>query len=133
MLNDGRDATMQRMTVIATLVVVRPAKSGPGAYRIAWQVTSEDGHPVSGESTFAVAAGAAPARPHTTPTYKTPQMQPTTFGHPDHLPGLIAAGVLLLGGVALLLFEHRRRRSHGFHDPHDPHETPDTGKDQRIS
>jgi hypothetical protein len=34
MLNDRRDATMLRMTVIATLVVVRPARSGPGAYKI---------------------------------------------------------------------------------------------------
>jgi hypothetical protein len=34
MLNDPRDATMLRMTVIATLVVARPAKSGPGAYKI---------------------------------------------------------------------------------------------------
>jgi len=34
MLNDGRDATMLPMTVIATLVVVRPAKSGPGSFRI---------------------------------------------------------------------------------------------------
>lgn len=106
---------------------------GPGSYRLAWQVTSEDGHPVSGESTFTVAIGAAPARPHPTPTYKTPQMQPTTFGHPDHLPGLIAAGVLLLGGVALLLFEHHRRRSQPFRDPHEPQETPDAGEDQRIS
>ena len=44
-----------------------------------------------------------------TPTYKTPQTQPTTFGHPDHLPGLIVAGILLLAGVALLVYEHRRR------------------------
>ena len=34
MLNDDRDATMLRMTVIATLVVVRPAQSGPGTYKI---------------------------------------------------------------------------------------------------
>ncbi len=106
---------------------------GPGAYRLAWQVTSDDGHPVSGESTYAVAVGAALARPHTTPTYKTPQMQPTTFGHPDHLPGLIVAGVLLLGGVALLLFEHRRRRSHQAHEAHEGLHPPEPGGDQRIS
>ena len=125
--------------VVKGAVVVADITSppGPGSYRLAWQVTSEDGHPVSGESTYTVAVGAAPARPHATPTYKTPQMQPTTFGHPDHLPGLIAAGVLLLGGVALLLFEHRRRRSHAFRDPHDGptevQESPDAGEDQRIS
>ena len=34
-------------------------KAGPGAYRVAWQVTSDDGHPVSGESSFTVKGGAA--------------------------------------------------------------------------
>jgi hypothetical protein len=34
MLIDARDATIVPMTVIATLLVVRPPKSGPGAYRI---------------------------------------------------------------------------------------------------
>lgn len=134
---DGQPVPTGSPVVKGTVVVANiTSPPGPGAYRLAWQVTSEDGHPVSGESTFAVAVGAGPARPHTTPTYKTPQMQPTTFGHPDHLPGLIAAGVLLLGGVALLLFEHRRRRSHTFRDPHDAQEapeSPDAGEDQRIS
>ncbi|MDQ6897196.1 MAG: copper resistance protein CopC [Actinomycetota bacterium] len=140
---DGQPVPTGSPVVKGTVVVADiTSPPGPGAYRLAWQVTSEDGHPVSGESTFTVAVGAGPARPHTTPTYKTPQMQPTTFGHPDHLPGLIAAGVLLLGGVALLLFEHRRRRSHTFRDPHDAHdaqeapespEGPDAGEDQRIS
>jgi methionine-rich copper-binding protein CopC len=104
--------------------------AGPGAYRIAWQVTSDDGHPVSGESTFAVAGGSAASTPRVTPSYKTPQTQPTTFGHPDHLPGLIVAVVLLLGGVALLVYEHRRRaRAAGQH----PGPQPDPQDRQRIS
>ena len=82
---------------------------GPGAYRFVWQVTGSDGHRLSGESSFTVTAGAAGSTPRVTPTYKTPQTQPTTFGHPDHLPGLIVAGILLLAGVALLVYEHRRR------------------------
>ncbi len=47
MLNDGLNATMLRMTVIATLVVLRPARSGPGTYKII----------VDGEEKGQVAAG----------------------------------------------------------------------------
>lgn len=133
---DGQPVALAAPAVDRTRVVAEiTGSAGPGAYRVAWQVTSEDGHPVSGESAFTVAAGAVPGRPHPTPTYKTPQMQPTTFGHPDHLPGLIVAGVLLLGGVALLVFEHRRRRPHDL-DDHTPDHTPDRAEateDHRIS
>ncbi len=122
---DGQPVALGAPTVDRTQVAADITDpTGPGTYRVAWQVTSDDGHPVSGESGFVVGAGAAAPRPHTTPTYKTPQTQATTFGHPDHLPGLIVAGVLLLGGVALLVFEHRRRQAH---------DAGDTGEDQRIS
>jgi hypothetical protein len=75
-------------------------------------------------------AGAAGPTPGATPTYKTPQTQPTTFGHPDHLPGLIVAAVLLLGGLALLIYEHRRRAQ-----VTGPHRAahPDAQDRQRIS
>lgn len=131
---DGEAVATAPPKVDRTQVVTDVTGSaGPGAYRVVWQVTSDDGHPVSGESTFAVGAGAAAPRPHPTPTYKTPQMQPTSFGHPDHLPGLIVAGVLLLGGVALLVFEHRRRQSpESPESPESPGAT-DTTEDQRIS
>jgi copper resistance protein C len=103
---------------------------GPGAYRLGWQVTGSDGHRLVGESTFTVAAGAAGSTPQTTPTYKTPETQPTTIGHPDHLPGLIVAVVLLLGGVALLIYEHRRRAQL---DEPGPVLQPDPQDRQRIS
>ncbi len=109
--HDGRPVETGPPTVQGTVVTAAVTeKAGGGAYRVAWQATSDDGHPISGESAFTVAgAAAAGSTPRVTPTYKTPQTQPTTFGHPDHLPGLIVAGILLLGGVALLVYEHRRR------------------------
>ena len=108
----------------ATGTVLTAAISGqlaPGSYRIAWRATTDDGHAISGASTFTLAGGssvtAAPAKaapvPQATPTYKTPQTQATSLGHPDHLPGLVVGGVLLLAGVALLLRELRRRRQPG--------------------
>ena len=118
-------------TVVTVPVLGQP---GPGAYRLVWQVTGEDGHRVPGESSFSVTgatgttgAAGAPAAPRVTPTYKPPQTQPTTIGHPDHLPGLITAGVLLLGGLVLLVYEHRRRARAA-----DPH-AADTEDRQRIS
>ncbi len=97
-----------------TLSAAVTGTSGPGSYRIAWRATSDDGHPVSGESAFTVGAppptAPAAAVPLATPTYKTPQTQATALTHPDHFPGLVVAGVLLLAGVSLLIHEQRRRR-----------------------
>jgi methionine-rich copper-binding protein CopC len=52
---------------------------GPGAYRIAYRVVSADGHPISGESTFAVRGSAVPSTgpgasgsPTTSPTAAVP-------------------------------------------------------------
>ena len=81
-------------TVAGTVVTAAVTENaGPGAYRIAWQVASDDGHPVSGEASFTVTGGAAGSTSKVTPTYKTPQTQPTTFGHPDHLPEIGRAHV----------------------------------------
>jgi methionine-rich copper-binding protein CopC len=109
---DGGQVETGPPSTAGTVVTVPVTGStGPGAYKLLWQVTGEDGHRVPGESSFSVvgAAGAPVATPQVTPSYKTPQTQPTTIGHPDHLPGLVTAGVLLLGGLVLLVYEHRRR------------------------
>ena len=128
---DGSPVETSSPKVDRTVVSVDvTGRTDPGAYRVVWQVTSDDGHPVSGESGFTVAGAAAQPTPRVTPSYKTPQTQPTTFGHPDHLPGLIVAGVLLLCGVALLVYEHRRRAHQP--DPHSDHR-PDSQDRQRIS
>jgi copper resistance protein C len=117
---DGAQVETGAPSAGGTVVTVPvTGQTGPGAYKLLWQVTGEDGHRVPGESSFAVVggAGAQVATPQVTPSYKTPQTQPTTIGHPDHLPGLITAGILLFGGLVLLVYEHRRRAR-----SNDPHE-----------
>ena len=122
---EGAPVALGAPTATGTVLTVEiTGQLAPGSYRIAWRATTGDGHPISGASTFtltgapsaasATATATAPAQaapvPLATPTYKTPQTQATSLGHPDHLPGLVIGGVLLLAGVALLLLEHRRRR-----------------------
>ncbi len=108
-----------------------------GTYRVAFRVVSRDGHPISGETTFTVAAagasggssaattttsepsssttsGSDPTASATagpTPTTSTPQGQKTDVTHPEHLGGIIAVAAFLLGGVALLLRDRRRHRA----------------------
>lgn len=121
---DGQPVPTAPAVVDGATVTAELGEPGrPGAYRLAWRVVSEDGHPISGESTFTVLAGTTPSATPSgsapavvagpghppTPTYKTAQRQVTTFGHPDHRPGLFVAGFLVLCGVALLVIEHRRR------------------------
>jgi len=128
---DGSPVETTAPRVDRTVVAVDvTGRTGPGAYRLVWQVTSDDGHPVSGASAFSVAGAAGQPTPRVTPSYKTPQTQPTTFGHPDHLPGLIVAGVLLLCGIGLLVYEHRRRARQ---PDSDAGRRPDSQDRQRIS
>lgn len=62
-------------TVVQPLLPAAPA----GSYRIAWRVTSDDGHPVSGELTF---TSSAPNARQATATPQTPQT-PTSSSASD--------------------------------------------------
>ena len=75
----GQVETGTPSTVGYVVTVPVTGSTGPGAYTLLWQVTGEDGHRVPGESSFWVlgAAGAPVATPQVTPSYKTPQTQPT--------------------------------------------------------
>jgi len=80
------------------------AGSPAGTYRVAWRVTSADGHPVTGEYSFtATASGGG--------TSTTTVAVPTRPVEPRAFPGLpVAVAVILLPlGVALLV----RRRAGG--------------------
>ena len=74
-----------------------PASFGPGVYTISYQVTSADGHPISGELTFMVHAEGEPAM--TAPAVSSSD---TT----DAKPALVISLAVLLAvglGAALLL------------------------------
>lgn len=116
-------------TVVQPLLPAAPA----GSYRIAWRVTSDDGHPVSGELTFTSSAAnarqstAMPLSP-TTPSSATSSGSPTTApaasppatpvaaspasatdsGDSPVLPIVLVAVVVLLGGAVAVVLRRRR-------------------------
>ncbi len=81
------------------------ATTGPSSSATPTGVTS-----TTPAATQTLSTAAPGTTPEPTPTYKTPQKQPTTIGHPDHTPGLIVAGGLLALGALLTWREHRRRQ-----------------------
>lgn len=98
-------------------VVQAITDAGPGEYTLVWRVTSEDGHPVDGTSTFTVTAAeptTAPAEPSAAPTSEAPTTDaPTSEAPTTPAPSATAAptpapedgaNLLVVGGaVALVL------------------------------
>lgn len=98
-------------------VVQAITDAGPGEYTLVWRVTSEDGHPVDGTSTFTVTAAeptTTPAEPSAAPTTAEPTTAaPTTDAPSTPAPSATAAptpapedgsNLLVRGGaVALVL------------------------------
>lgn len=98
-------------------VVQAITDAGPGEYTLVWRVTSEDGHPVDGTSTFTVTAAeptTAPAETSAAPTSEAPTTDaPTSEAPTTPAPSATAAptpapedgsNLLVVGGaVALVL------------------------------
>lgn len=95
----------------------------PGKYLVGWRVVSADGHPVSGKFAFTVtdaavsqgssasASGTASATPKATASKVASNRQP-----PDdrsfverHASHLLIGAVIVLVGVAIIIWERRRR------------------------
>lgn len=110
------------------------ASDASGEFRVLWRVVSSDGHPISGEYTFTVAAPPAPSPTDTatteptTPATTTPTPTPeattpapsvddgdSTFGDvwPWVLLGILAAAI---GGAVIYLLASRARRENALRE-----------------
>ncbi|WP_342000009.1 copper resistance protein CopC [Microbacterium sp. LWH7-1.2] len=109
-------------------VLTQPlAGEASGAVKVLWKVVSSDGHPISGEFTFAVEGAPAPAPTETTVPTPTETAAPSESAGPTPTPTVtngpvaddastalpwIIAGVLalaLIGAVVYLLVSRSRR------------------------
>ena len=104
-------------------VLTQPlAGEASGAVTVLWKVVSSDGHPISGEFTFTVAGGSAPAEtttPQPTETELTDDMS-VDWGATllaNLLPVLIGAALLAGIIVAIVLAMRRRGGSSGGSGP----------------
>lgn len=113
---------------------------GSGVITVVWRAVSSDGHPISGQYAFTVAAPPAPtesateepsASPEPEPTASAPIATdtPTTAPSPDDtaspLPWIIGGvAVLLVAGAVVALLVARARRSDDVERP-DSDETDD--------
>lgn len=105
---DGTDAARGEPSAAGATLTQRLATRLPaGTYTISWKVVSDDGHPVSGTSTFtATAAGAAPATatPGTSPSAGTSSTPGATPRPTTSSSSTASSGVLWFIAVALIVF-----------------------------
>lgn len=127
---DGTQVSDGASTVGEKEVVQAITDAGPGEYTLVWRVTSEDGHPVDGTSTFTVEAAPTTGTPTTgTPTTDAPTSQapptdaPTTpaptatvapVSAPEDGSNLLVVGgavALVLAGVTAAVLVVRKART----------------------
>lgn len=117
-VNDGKPEVDGR-------VVEQPVEAlrTAGTYRVGWRVVSADGHPVSGKLTFTVTEDAlAPSQSTTaspSPSASTPAADATQAASRQpaddrsfverHAAHLLIGAVIVLVGVAVVVWERRRR------------------------
>ena len=100
-------AVAQGAAEVAGTTLAQPLAPGlaAGTYSVAWRVTSADGHPLSGTTTFTVTGGAAAAPG---PVQEASATQPA--GSSSGLAVGIGAAVVLVLAVALAARQLRVRR-----------------------
>ncbi len=117
---DGSVVTSDPPRVTDSVVTLPwPDTAGPGEYQVGYRVVSADGHPVTGDLTFAIAVpsgGQSPTATNTTMPSDAPSTDPTPPSEQDSTPGgtavplaiaLVAAGAV---AVAAALALRRRNR-----------------------
>jgi methionine-rich copper-binding protein CopC len=115
----GDSATAGTATVEGAVVTQPVALAAPGAYTVAYEVTSDDGHPLEGQLTFTYAPPVPPtAAGPATPSTPVPQaaVEPSEAAagsaspDADGLPGWVppTAAAVVLAAVAGFLVVRRR-------------------------
>lgn len=113
---DG-DVTVDELELVdASVSQPLPPGLPNGDYAVAWRVTSSDGHPISGTSTFTVAgslspaasAGPEPVAPEPSPTPAAAPQDGPARGGPSPAGWSVAVAVLALGGAGTLVLRRRR-------------------------
>ena len=104
------DGTVSKLVpTLAGDVVTAPVSGSldPGAYRVAWRIVADDGHPVTGTFAFTI-AGATSSAP-ATPSASASSV--ATDGAASAGPGLWVVAVLAVVGLVAGVLLARRRRA----------------------
>ena len=108
----GVSVTSGKPSVVGAMVTqALIPRMAAGTYRVAFRVVSNDGHPVTGESSFTLtlAPTTSPSTsppspsPPTTPWVATTDVAPTPVPNPDQSGGLSPSGMAIAGAVVLTL------------------------------
>lgn len=108
----GVSVTSGKPTVVGTKVTqALVPRMAAGAYRVAFRVVSNDGHPVAGESRFTLtlapttSPSTSPPSPSSpaTPSVATTDVPPTPVPNTDQSGGLSRSSLAIAGAIVLLL------------------------------